>query len=197
MKRSVFSVIVTVAIVLLMTSCGKLPQAQIDAAKAAVEAAKTAQADIYAPAEYKQVQDSLNAFIAEAEAQNSKFFKSFGEVTKKLESVIPMANNVTETAGVKKEEVRVKTEALIAEVTAMIEENKGLITKAPRGKEGAAALNQIKNEMTVIEASLAEAASVFANGEYMTAHNKVTAIKENASKINTELKEAIAKVTRR
>lgn len=197
MKKSVFTGIVTVAIVVLMTGCGKLPQAQIDAAKAAVEAAKTAQADIYAPAEFTQLQDSLNAALAEVEVQNSKFFKSFGDVTAKLEALVPTANTVTETAGVKKEEVRVKTEALIAEVNALIEENKGLITKAPKGKEGAAALNEIKNEMTVIEASMAEAATIFANGEFMAAHDKVMAVKENATSINTELKEAIAKVTRR
>jgi hypothetical protein len=197
MKRIVFSGIVTVALALLVSSCGKLPQAEMDAAKAAVEAAKEAQADIYIPVEFATIQDSLNAYVAQVEAQKSKFFKSYGDVTVKLESVVATAVTVKENAAVKKEEVRVQTETLMAEVTAMIADNKALIVKAPKGKEGAAALEEIRNEMSVIESAVAEAAVLFEAGNYMAANDKVKAAIENATSINTELKEAIAKVTRR
>ncbi|MBE0673275.1 MAG: hypothetical protein IH591_01310 [Bacteroidales bacterium] len=197
MKRIVFSGIVTVALALLMSGCGKLPQAEMDAAKAAVEAAKEAQADVYIPVEFAGIQDSLNAYVAAVEAQKSKFFKSYGDVKVKLDSLVSQAAVVKENAAVKKEEVRVQTETLMAQLTAMVAENNGLIVKAPKGKEGAAALEEIRNEMTVIEAAAAEAATIFANGDYMAAHDKVKAALENATSINTELKEAIAKVTRR
>ncbi len=57
-------------------------------------------------------------------------------------------------------------------------------------------LLEIQNEMTVIEASVAEAATIFANGQFMAALDKLNAAKINATNINTELKEAIAKVRR-
>ena len=70
------------------------------------------------------------------------------------------------------------------------------MTKAPRGKEGAAVLEQIKTEMATIEASVAEAQALYDKGSYMDASNKVKAANESATGINTELKDAIAKVKR-
>ena len=66
--------------------------------------------------------------------------------------------------------------------------------KAPRGKEGAAVLEQIKTEMTAIEASAAEAKGMYDAGKYMDASNKIKAAKDSATRINTELNDAIAKV---
>lgn len=183
-------------IMFVLASCGKLPQTQIDAANAAVEAAKTEQADIYVAAEFTALQDSLNAYLAEVEVQKSKFIKKYGDVTAKLETVVTTATQVKESAVAKKEEVRLEVEALMAEMTALNAENNDLIKKAPKGKEGAAALVEIQNEMTIIEASVAEAGTVFANGEFMTALDKLKAAKTNATNINTELKDAIAKVRR-
>jgi multidrug efflux pump subunit AcrA (membrane-fusion protein) len=197
MRTRFFSVIAVVMVMLVMASCGKMPQAQIDAAKAAIDSTKIEQADIYVPAEFAGLQDSLSAYMAEVEAQSSKFFKSYGDVTVKLESIVASAAQVKANAVVKKEEVRLETEAMMTEIYTMIAENKDLILKAPKGKEGAAALEEIKNEMTVIEASVAEAATLFTNGEFMAALDKAKAAKENATTINSELKEAIEKVKRR
>jgi hypothetical protein len=196
MKSRFLSGIGIVTIMLVLASCGKLPQTQIDAANAAVAAAKTEQADIYVPTEFTALQDSLNAALAEVEVQKSKFFKKYGDVTVKLESVATTATQVKDNAVARKEAVRLEVEALMTEMNALVTENKELITKAPKGKEGAAALLEIQNEMTVIEASVAEAATIFANGEFMTALDKLNAAKVNATNINTELKEAIAKVRR-
>ena len=68
------------------------------------------------------------------------------------------------------------------------------MTKAPRGKEGAAVLEQIKTESAGIEASVAEAQGLFDKGTYMDALNKIKAATVSANNINTELKDAIAKV---
>jgi hypothetical protein len=82
----------------------------------------------------------------------------------------------------------------MAAVKAVIEENKTLITKAPRGKEGAAVLEQIKTEMATSETSVAEAQGLYDKGSFMDALNKVKAANASATGINTELKDAIAKV---
>lgn len=196
MKSRFLSGIGIVMMMLVLASCGKLPQTQIDAANAAVAAAKTEQADIYVPAEFTALQDSLNASLAEVEVQKSKFFKKYADVTVKLESIVTTATQVKDNAVARKEAVRLEVEALMAEMNTLIAENKELIKKAPKGKEGLAALTEIQNEMTVIETSVGEAATIFANGEFMTALDKLNAAKVNATNINTELKEAIAKVRR-
>jgi predicted small lipoprotein YifL len=185
-----------IAMIAVLTSCGKKPQAEIDAANAAIEAAKTAEAAVYVPAEFAAVQDSMTAIMADIAAQESKLFKKFGPAKEKLVSTVTLANTVAANAATKKEEVKKETETLMTEVKAMLVENTDLMKKAPRGKEGAAVLEAMKTDMAAIEASLVEAQGMYDGGKYMDANNKVKAAKESATGINTELKEAIAKVKR-
>lgn len=197
MKNKVLMGLAAVAMVAVLASCGKKPQAEIDATNAAIESAKVAEAPVYLPAEFAAVQDSMNAINAEIAAQESKLFKKFGPAKLKLEKTLALANQVAANAAVKKEEVKKAVETAIAEMKTVVEENKTLITKAPRGKEGAAVLEQIKTEMATIETAATEAQGLYDKGSYMDALNKVKASQERAVSINTELKDAIAKVKRR
>lgn len=196
MKNKVLFGLATIMMVALLASCGKVPQVEIDAANAAIEAAKTAEAAVYIPTEFAAVQDSMNAILADVEAQKSKLFKKFGPVKEKLTAVVALANQVSANAAVKKEEVKKESETLLNDIKAVIEENGKLILKAPRGKEGAAVIEQIKADMATIDATVLEAQGLFDKGTYMDALNKIKAAKEKADGINSELKEAIAKVRR-
>jgi hypothetical protein len=193
MKNKIFMGLAAIAMVAVLSSCGKKPQAEIDATNAAIEAAKTAEAAVYVPAEFAAVQDSMTAIMADVAAQESKLFKKFGPAKLKLASTLTLANQVAANAATKKEEVKKEVETTIAAVKVTIEENKTLMTKAPRGKEGAAVLEQIKTESATIEASVVEAQGMYDKGTYMDALNKVKAASERATGINTELKDAIAK----
>jgi len=194
MKNKVLMGLAAIAMVAFLSSCGKVPQAKVDATNAAIAAAQTAEAAVYVPAEFAAVQDSMKAINAEIEVQKSKLFKKFGPVTIKLDETLAAANKAATDAVAKKEDVKKEVETSLAAVKVVIEENKTLITKAPRGKEGAAVLEQIKTEMTTIEASVVEAQGLYDKGSYMDALNKVKAANERATGINTELKDAIAKV---
>jgi hypothetical protein len=197
MKNKVLMGLAAFMMVALLSSCGKVPQVQVDAAKAAVESAKVAQADIYVPAEYAAVQDSLNAVNASIEAKKSKWFKNYKVEQAKLEAIVVTVAQVNANAATKKEEVKKETETLLTDVNTVIADNKTLITKAPRGKEGKAVLDEITSEMTIIEASVAEAKGMYDKGDYMMALDKVKAAKAQADAINTELKDAIAKAKKR
>lgn len=194
MKNKVLMGLAAIAMVAFLSSCGKVPQEKIDATNAAIAAAQTAEAGVYVPAELAAVQDSMKAINAAVEAQKSKLFKKFGPITLKLDQTLAAANKVTADAGVKKEEVKKEAETTLTDIKGVIDENGTLMKKAPRGKEGAAVLEQMKTDMTTIEASVAEAQASYDKGAYMDALNKVKAAKERADGINNELKEAIAKV---
>ena len=196
MKNKVLIGLAAIAMVAFLSSCGKVPQAQIDATNAAITAAQTAEAAVYVPAEFAAVQDSMKAIMADVEAQKSKLFKKFGPAKLKLDATLALANQVAANAAVKKEEVKKETETLMTGIKGVIEENGTLMKKAPRGKEGAAVLEQMKTEMATIEASVVEAQASYDKGAYMDALNKVKAANERAVGINTELKDAIAKVKR-
>jgi ATP/maltotriose-dependent transcriptional regulator MalT len=194
MKNKVLMGLAAIAMVAFLSSCGKVPQAQIDATNAAIAAAQTAEAAVYVPAEFTAVQDSMNAINADIEVQKSKMFKKFGPAKLKLDATLALANKVAADAVAKKEEVKKEVETSITAVKAVVEENTALMKKAPRGKEGAAVLEAMKTDMAAIDATIAEAQAAYDKGSYMDALNKVKAASEKATGIKTELEEAIAKV---
>ena len=122
--------------------------------------------------------------------EKNNYYVEMGKMEKEYEKLI------NKYSAVKKDAVKAEVTTLLTDIKTVIEENKTLITKAPRGKEGAAVLEQIKAEMTTIEGSVVEAQDLFDKGSYMDALNKIKAAQERAAGINTELKEAIAKVRR-
>ncbi|MFU8844638.1 MAG: hypothetical protein ACNA7V_12625 [Bacteroidales bacterium] len=193
MKRKILFGFASVMMLVFFAGCGKVPQEQMDAATLAIEEARLAEADIYAPAEYAALMDSLSVAMAAVETQKSKTFKNFKEPKLQLERIAASAVLVQEQAAEAKEEVRMETEALISQVNGLIAETKDLMLQAPKGKEGAAALELIRNEMTVVEGSVAEASDLFIQENYMAARDKVKAAMENVMAINAELQEAIAK----
>jgi len=186
-----------IAMVAILSSCGKVPQAEIDAVNSAIDSAAKVEAATYVSAEFAAVQDSMKAIMADVEVQKSKLFKKFGPAKTKLVALLDQTKGVAANAVTKKEEVKKEVETILTDIKALIEENGKLFKKAPRGKEGAAVLEQIKTEMATIDASVVEAQGMYDNGAYMDALNKINAAKERATGINTELKDAIAKVKRR
>jgi uncharacterized protein (DUF885 family) len=193
MKNKVLMGLAVIAMVAVLSSCGKKPQAEIDAANAAIEAAKTAEAAVYVPAEFAAVQDSMNAVVADITAKESKLFKNFKGETTKLANVITLANTVAANAATKKEEVKAEAANLLTGIKTVIDENVKLIPKLPRGKEGAAVIEQIKAEVASVDAAVVEAQGLFDKGSYMDALNKVKAAKEKAEGLNAEVKEVLTK----
>jgi predicted small lipoprotein YifL len=193
MKNKVLMGLAAIAMVAVLSSCGKKPQAEIDAANAAIEAAKTAEAAVYVPAELAAVQDSLNAVMADITAKESKLFKNFKGETAKFANILTLANTVAANAATKKEEVKAEAANLLTGIKTVIDENVKLIPKLPRGKEGAAVIEQIKAEVATVDATVVEAQGLFDKGSFMDALNKVKAAKEKAEGLNAEVKEVLTK----
>jgi len=177
---------------LLFTSCSKLPQAEIDAANAAIEQAKAAGADIYVNDNYVALQDSLNAVMVNIETEKSKFIKNYATSKTELAGVVQYAGEVKQLAEKRLEEVKLEIQENIAAVNTLIELNRQLVSEAPKGKEGSSALVAIKGEIDAIEASIQETGAMLENGEYLATLDKVNAAQEKAISINTELTDVIA-----
>ena len=106
MKNKVLMGLAALAIVAFLSSCGKVPQAKIDATNAAIDSAKVAEASVYVPAEFAAVQDSMKVIMTNVEAQKSKLFKKFGPVKIKLDATLASARQVASDAVAKKAEVK-------------------------------------------------------------------------------------------
>jgi len=198
MKKTIISISAVVLMALMISGCAKVPQVELDAAKAAIETLKGAEVNRYMPAEFNALQDSFNEATAAVETEKSKFFltRSYKEITEKLNGITASIEDLKTKSEERKAQVRDEVQAAITEVTNLVAENKTLLKKAPKGKEGKAALEAIQNDITVIEASLTEVNTLVTNGDYLTAQDKINAAKAKATSIMEELKAAIAKVRR-
>ena len=133
--------------------------------------------------------------LTNIETINSQSFwkRNYKPAAAQLDAIVVAANAAVTNAVAKKAEVKAKVETSLVEVAALVAEDKALILKAPKGKEGKAALEAIQQDLTAIETSISETNALYTAGEYMAANDKVTAAIEKANSIKTELTEAIAK----
>jgi hypothetical protein len=184
---------IVIAVVAITTACNKVPQAEIDATNAAVAEAKSSQADVYLPEAYSALMDSMNAVNEAIEAQKSKLFGRYGDIKVKLANYAQIASDLKVQTAARKEEIKKEVATAITEIDALIASNKELVAKAPRGKEGKAAIEAIESELSVIEGSTSEINSALASDDLLGALSKAKATKEKADAINKELTEVIEK----
>lgn len=197
MKMKSLLAIPVLGLALFLTSCDKVPQVELDNANVAINDCKMAQADVYLPGEYSAIEDSMRVINAEVETQKAKWFKNFDGVRAKLVVVTSMAGQVKANTEAKIAQIKAEFQTTIAEVQQMIVDNKALVEKAPKGKEGREALEAIKGEIGVVETSVGEAQALFDAGSYLDALNKINAAKSKSVDLNTELTEAIAKTSKK
>ncbi|MEQ8533241.1 MAG: hypothetical protein RIB86_15405 [Imperialibacter sp.] len=194
MKNKFLTGLATLGVaVLFLSSCEEVPQVEADAATAAVNEAKASGADTYVSESYVALSDSLKSVMAEIEAENSKFFKKFGPQKEKLVKITEQAAVVKQASETRKAEIKAQVAGLAGEVKALIETGRQLAEVAPKGKEGAAAVNAIKDELAVVETAINETTAQVEKGELMPALDKAKAAKEKATSINTELQTVIDK----
>jgi hypothetical protein len=191
--KSKFFVLIVMAVAVLFAGCSKLPQAEIEAAKASLEQAKTAQADIYLVDEFFGIQDSLNAIIVAAEAEKSKMFGNYKEIKEKLEVVTTQSNELVAKTETRKEVIKNDLATAQLEISTLQQENNQLLEIAPKGKEGKEALDAIRADIDGINVSVSDVPVLIESGELLNAQTKVKAAQEKAAAINTELKTVLEK----
>jgi len=195
MKKLIISISV-LSLLLLLISCAKVPQADVDAAKLSVDAAKKAGADRYAPASFQTAVYALRSGLAQVEEQNAKFasFRNYGTAKTTLTSVTTLSNKAVEETAARKEALNAEVTDAVVELTVTIAADKELLAKAPKGKEGKLAVEAIGLEIRVVETVLTEVSAGLTNKEnILTLSEKVKPAVERAKAINTELTKVIAK----
>ena len=193
MKNKILLGLAAIVMVAVLASCGKKPQVEIDATNAAIAAAQAAEANVYLPGEFAALQDSMNAINAAITAKEGKLFKNFKDEVAKLEALTVKAGEVAGNVAAKKEEIKKEAETILNDIKAVVAENAKLVMKLPKGKEGAAIIEQFKADLGNVDAAVAEAQGLFDKGTYMEALNKIKAAKAKADGLNSEMKDALTK----
>jgi hypothetical protein len=194
MKNFMKVAILSIFVVSLFSSCAKQPTQDIDAAKAAIEAAKQEGADVYAAEEFKKLNDDVSAAMYEVSTQSGKFFKKFGTAKEMLVKVKADAEALKATIPAKKEAAKQAAQTAMDEAKAAWEEAKALLEKAPKGKGTKADIEAMKADLAGLEVAANEAMASFGSEDYLGAKDKATAIKEKAVAISDQIKAAMEKV---
>jgi len=182
---------------LLLGSCAKPPQVELDAVKASINKTKMAEADVYMPVEFAALQDSLNVIQAEIEVQKSKMFGKYEAVKQKITVLETLAMNLEDNTMKAKELLTQEVKDLHAQVTQLLIDNNALVTKAPKGKEGKAAIEAIKGEFAIIEAAVNEIPAILGSGKILESKTKAQAALEKVTALNPELTAVVDKYNKR
>jgi len=194
MKIKLFMSVALMGFLMLFSSCAKFPQAQIDTVAAAVDSVKTVDGDVYVPEVFKALTDSLASANATAETEKSKLFSNYKKTKESLAIVNQMAIDALAKVEARKAELKAENDALLAEVKELVLTDKELLKKAPKGKDGRAALEAIQADITFIETTVTEVETLISNGDILGANTKIKSAKEKAVAIKTELEEVLAKI---
>lgn len=197
--RSLVKLASAALVLAFVFGCAEAPKQDMEAAQAALQAAKAAEADRYAADLYKAVQDSVDAAMAEVQQQDSKFalMRNYDRAKAMLVAASAAAAQAQEAAAKNKEAAKAEADTLSKQLTASIASAKELMKKAPKGKDERAALEMIQNDINTLEASAAEITTAFNAGDYLTAKDKAQAAVTKINSIIEELNNAIAKTKRR
>ncbi len=135
MKRlSLLALLIVMAT--LIAGCGKAPDAQLEQASKALQAAEDAGAPQYAPEAWNRAKEAADRMKAELEAQSKRFalFRNYGKVRTLAEQAARLSEQALADANSRKTQLRGEVTAMIAELNASLESARSQISRVPRSK---------------------------------------------------------------
>ncbi len=178
-------ILAPVLLVLLAVGCARIPQAEIDQAKAALDAAKTAEAALYAPQALQDAEAAVQAIDAAVQAKN---FKQAGEQAVQAKS---LAEKAAADAAAGKEQVKGEVTQLLAELPQSFTDLEALAAKAKARRGVKVDFNALGAEMEAGKAAFAEIQADFDAGKFADAKTKALAVKEKVAAASDLLSKSI------
>ncbi|MDD5675307.1 MAG: hypothetical protein PHC61_14145 [Chitinivibrionales bacterium] len=187
--KSLTSAVAVIGAIAMMTGCAKEPREELASAKAAVDSAKAAQADIYAAQDFAAAQDSLNFAMAEIKEHK------FAAAKTGLASLVMVAKAVKEKAVEAKATLTAELDAVLSGSGSSVSEAKDMLKNAAKNKKMKATVEAMKKEIASVEGMIKDATTLKANGDILSAKEKVAAAMEKLATIKTQLTDAAKKTT--
>ena len=170
----------------LVLNCAKAPEKELQEASAAIEAARTAEADIYEPDLFAEAQSNLT------EAETLSVAKKFKEAKDLALSAKTKADSAAALASTSKEAKRAEAEALIGNAQKMLEDLNKVIKEAEK-KVAKAKMAPIKTSAKAAEDLLTQAKKTHEGGDFKNAYDQAQMAMRKISDAQNELTAATAK----
>ncbi len=183
-------VLVPVALVLALGACAKPPQADIDAARAAVAAAeKNADIVAYAPDSLKSAQASLAQMETELAAKHYDKVKTLALEAK------AMAGTAANDVAANKAKAQADAAALIAALKKALPVANAKVAAAKRVSGVKLDFTAIAQQLAQAKAGVADAEKDLAAGDYASALEKATAVQTQLNDGEKMIADAVAVAT--
>lgn len=188
-------IIIPLLALLALVACQKPPQAEVDAAKAALDiAAQNPDVAAYVPNELQAAQDRLNRLQAELDAQAAK-----GALSRKYDAAKNMALEAQAAAEGLAAEAQAAKEQTKAEAMTLLNDLRVSVPEAEQGLAQARRVRGISLDFKGLTASLAQAKAEVAaaedaynRGDYITAKATAAAVKGSLTQGQQIVADAVA-----
>jgi len=161
--------------IILLSSCAKPPDKEMQAARDAVSAAMNAEANMYVPDLFTPAQDSLN------QAETFVTTKKYGDAKRLALFAKSWADSAAAMAGTKKEEMKAAAQSAVSDAAAKLEAFKKMKLTAKMKKE-------MDKTVKTCEASLADAKKALEAGNYKQASDMAAQVSTTVAKAEEGMK---------
>jgi hypothetical protein len=181
-----------ILLLVLASGCASAPDDQVASAQAALDRARQAEAETYAPEQFDEAVQALDNAKGEIRAQDEEWF--FSRDYAQAESLLQRAENGAEQASQQapaaKQQAKEIAERALAEARDAIETARQELSMAPRGKGATADLEAFERDLAQAESSLDRAQQELQAEAYFDALSKLQSVKADALSVAEEIRAA-------
>jgi len=194
MKKAINLLLVSLAAATLLTACAEKPDAELGAAKSAVDAVVSEGAEKYIPDAMQSINRKLEEALTEIKVQDDKTFSNYSAAKLTLSQVKVEAEALKIQVAQRKDELKAAASAALTEAQAVVVEAKALLEVAPQGKGSLADIEAMKSDVVGLESELETVTPQIDAGEYVVATEKAHAVTARAMTISNDIKMAQEKL---
>lgn len=178
MKKNFISIVAGSAALMVLAGCAQIPQQELNVANGALEAAKKANAESYAPSQLKAAQVSFDLATNELNVENKKlpFLRTYDKIKETLKSATSAAQSALAAAEAAKKQVRTETEGLISRAQVVVDSVDAMVKEAAKKKKNTLAISA---DIDTLRTMIKNVSDQITSGDLLTA-------KENASAVQTK-----------
>ena len=179
----------------ILMACAEKPIQGTDSALQALQAAKQAGAEKYAPESLRVAEDEYQKAQEEIAAQDDTFVmtRNYDAANAILVKVVADAEKAKTEAIASKQMVKTEAEGAVVLAKTSLEEAKNQLAQAPTGKGTQADLQALRGDLQAAETTFAEIDAIMAMEDFIGVKAKAESVQALAARVNEQVAQAIQK----
>ena len=179
----------------MLMACAEKPIQGTDSALQALQAAKQAGAEKYAPESLRVAEDEYQKAQEEIAAQDDTFVmtRNYDAANAILVKVVADAEKAKTEAIASKQMVKTEAEGAVVLAKSSLEEAKNQLAQAPTGKGTQADLQALRGDLQAAETTFAEIDAIMAMEDFIGVKAKAESVQALAARVNEQVAQAIQK----